>query len=351
MGNISSTQSRRIGLDILKIISMVMVVILHVLSYTGGLKSSFGSKQYLISWLLNSLSYVAVNCFVLVSSYFLIDRRFNKSRLVKLWIQIVTYTGGGYIFLLLIGIIKINVIDLAKCIFPISFGAYWFMQSYFLLYLLFPYINKLINALNQKELISITALIIIIFSIMPTFLPIFGWNEPVGGAGIIWFICLYFIAACYKKCNLGKINKYWYLLIYLVFTLLNVLSIYILNGMGISGVHLYVMFKYNSITVCLASIAIFIFFEKLHLIFSNVNKFIVAINRLTLGVYLWHMHPVLKNLYVTIFESEKIASENHYFIICGILVFSIFAIGILLEFARIKITIIGNKKWRGKCNV
>ena len=87
------TKERLNNFELLRILSMLMVVFLHVLSFTGLLsKHSNGGFNYYIVWGLESLSFVAVNCFVLISGYFLIDSSFKWKKIFKLWLKVFFYS-------------------------------------------------------------------------------------------------------------------------------------------------------------------------------------------------------------------------------------------------------------------
>ena len=59
---------RNYGIDALRLISMFMVVVLHVLGQGGVLKAA-KNGQYIISWLLEIIAYCAVNCYAIISGY------------------------------------------------------------------------------------------------------------------------------------------------------------------------------------------------------------------------------------------------------------------------------------------
>ena len=335
---ISNLGTRNVGLDILRIIAMLMVVLLHTLVFTGGLCSNIYSTQYLVSWCLNSLSYVAVNWFILISGYFMVDKDFTDKKIFLLWIQIICYTVIGYVLLILIGIADFSVYDLLKCIFPLLSRAYGFLSSYICMLLISPYLNIVIKKLNSKELLKVTGILIILLSILPTFFFWTGWKEPINGTGTVWYICLYFVASCYKRCHIPNINKYWYLFVYLFLSMFNVSTLYIIrfisNILELSTDYAEHFFQYISTTVFIASVSLFLFFMNVGLKEGNLSCFINKISGLTLGVYLWHMRPVLKNLYQSLFHTELLAQQKYYFIYCLFIVIAVFIIGIAAEYLR-----------------
>ena len=61
--------SRNLGIDILRIVSMIGVVFLHILGHGGLLDSQLSPAKFSMVWFLELLAYPAVNCFILISGY------------------------------------------------------------------------------------------------------------------------------------------------------------------------------------------------------------------------------------------------------------------------------------------
>ena len=98
------TKTRNVYMDILKIISMFMVILLHATNFgIQDIKIEIGSINYFIVWNIRIFSMVAVNCFVLISGYFLCQKKENKEnilkKIIRLWIQTEMYSIGVYLFL------------------------------------------------------------------------------------------------------------------------------------------------------------------------------------------------------------------------------------------------------------
>lgn len=70
---------RNPNIELLRIVSMLMIVILHFLMHGQILKwSAFGSKEYAIYWMIEAFVFVSVNAFVLISGYFLCLSEFKS---------------------------------------------------------------------------------------------------------------------------------------------------------------------------------------------------------------------------------------------------------------------------------
>lgn len=73
---------RLYGIELLRIISMLMVLSLHFL-----IKGNYNKSENVYvnseSWVLICFSVVAVNCYVLISGYFMCEKSFKLSRIIN----------------------------------------------------------------------------------------------------------------------------------------------------------------------------------------------------------------------------------------------------------------------------
>lgn len=81
---------RNIGIDLLKIVSMLMIVTLHMLGHGGVLDNMPPmSRCYQVAWLIEIACYGAVNCYALASGF--LTARCNIRKLMELWLQVMFY--------------------------------------------------------------------------------------------------------------------------------------------------------------------------------------------------------------------------------------------------------------------
>ncbi len=139
-----SIKSRNTSLDSLRIISMLMIVILHVNSH-GGVLNNISYVNTTIARLFEYFCVCAVNIFILISGYFLVDSKFKLSRLIKLLLQVWFYSWVINIIMVLAGNATLSAKELISIAFPISYKEYWFITAYIIMYLLSPALNRLIK--------------------------------------------------------------------------------------------------------------------------------------------------------------------------------------------------------------
>lgn len=78
----TTKNSRNTGLDLLRIMAMLMILTLHYLGKGGALQVE-GKTSYIV-WFLEISCMVAVNVYILISGYFLVDSKFSWKKVFKL---------------------------------------------------------------------------------------------------------------------------------------------------------------------------------------------------------------------------------------------------------------------------
>lgn len=325
-------KEKKSSIELLRILSMIMILFLHIFNYTGLLYAveKFTINYYLI-WMLEALCFVAVNCYVLISGYFLVESKFSFNRILKIWIQTFFYS---ILITFVISYFKeISFTEVIKSFFPIITTRYWFVTVYITLLLISPFLNVLIKNISKKkyQLLLITNLIM--FSVIPI-VPIPSGLLFGGGYGIAWFINLYLIAGYIKLYGI-KLKKYKCLCIYFLMSIITFFVKYILDFIEFYYFRTNLLYDYNCITVLIASIGLFLFFINSNITNNFINKIIFFVSPLTFGVYLIHENPIFRN---TLWEKINIiAYINSPILIIKVIaiVIILFIIFILIDFVRL----------------
>ena len=202
---INKSSHNHMGIEMLRIISMVMIVAMHYLTFGGGRLLNYPNigPNFWIGHFMWAFEAVAVNCYVLISGYFLIisNKKDVFHKAFSLWKRILFYSLGIYLLAILFHVGRGNWRLLAQAILPIKFEMYWFVTAYFGMYILSPYLNILANSLSQKEYIRFLLIQFTMFSLVSSY----GFDTFIVKAGysFLWFIFLYYLGGYIKLYNLG----------------------------------------------------------------------------------------------------------------------------------------------------
>lgn len=335
---------RNTGLDILKVIAMIMIVFLHVMWKGKFIDGTYNQNFYKIVLLFETICIVAVNCFVLITGYFQVESKFKASKIIRIWIKVLFYSITIYIILLLFGNVNFNIKDAINSFFPILTCSYWFINCYLVLYILSPFINKLVIQLNKKEFKKMLIILLIIFGVFPSVSPSY-FLDDTGGYGIIWFIILYLVGSyirLYGDFNYNNRNNLIAFFLVICCSYLSMLVIQhvcnIIQIRDISGR----LFSYNFVTVFIASVCLFLYFKNMKINNFRITNYISKIVPLLLAVYIIHEQVVLvRFLYIDLLKLNLFWNTPMQFLIIPTTAILIFLICILIE----KITNITIQKW------
>ena len=289
-------EKRVLGLDLLRMLATYTIVILHVLAFSGLLASSPPlSPRYGTLWFLEAACYGAVNCYALISGYVSLDSRWKPARLVELWLQVVFYTAGATLVLALARPGAVGAGGWLQALTPILSKQYWYFSSYFVLFLLIPFLNKLVNALDLSRLYQLSLSLVLCFSILPLFTTgdIFAVSS---GYSPLWLMTLYLLGACMRRTDL-RVRRHcllWYLLsVTAAWAFKLFFDHWRLAGIRpIPHFNDALVLSYLSPLVLAGSLALVSLFSKLRLPAWAVRP-VSLLSPVTFGVYIIHTNPVV----------------------------------------------------------
>lgn len=288
---------RNYGIDLLRVVSMLMVAVLHILGHGGILKNTAVlSFRYEAAWFLEIAAYCAVNCYALISGYVGVNSKFKYTNIFYIWLQVAFYN----VLINFVGaavLPNMGVKEVLRAFLPVSYRTYWYFTAYFCMFFFLPIINKGLNALNKKQLLALVGAIFGILCLIPL-IPEWDIFVSNNGYSAIWLLSLYIFGGAIKKAELfSKAKAIVMLLMYFVMIALTWLhKLYVdyhnLNFPNEEKLEA-LLVKYTSPTILLSAVFLVAFFSKLK-VAPLWAKVIGVIAPVSFGVYLIHENPVVR---------------------------------------------------------
>lgn len=341
---------RNPNFELLRIVAMLMVISLHYLG-KGGLLILPHEEGYLpvnttLAQFLEALAYPATNLYVMITGYFCVKSSFKIERIVKIWIQVFTYSFGIFLIMLLIGRITIgdisDIYQFALYALPITSRHYWFATFYLVFYLISPFLGKMITKLSQTAHFTLMIVLIVLFSkLIPNVVyTAYSWDDT--GAGIAWFVVL-FVISSYISLYVPEDNKKLkYICVPVVCAILSVANLWIFTFISEKTGKLVGLvsrpYNYNSLLTLISSVAIFMFFRNLKIkegAFANVVRFV---SPLTFGIYLIHEHDLVRGFWNEIMCVSWHGDKPYMLIHFAVSVALVFVVCAIIELGRKTVT-------------
>ncbi len=292
-------KERNYGIDLLRIISMAMVVILHVLGQGGVLASTEKlSLKYELAWALEIAAYCAVNCYAIISGYVGSGSKFKLSGILSLWLQVAFYSVGITVLFAALRPETVGLRELVGSFFPVMTKKYWYFSSYFGLFFFTPFLNLALQKLSRRTMTLCLGMLILLFSPLTIFFgkAVFSLSN---GYSLLWLMLLYLIGGYLKKYKVAeKIHPAVSFLCYLAVVGLSWLSKYLLESKeSLAGwLEFYganPLVKYTAPTILFAGIFLVLWAARLNFKFGFVKKLILWISPYAFSVYLIHTHGLV----------------------------------------------------------
>lgn len=297
MCNIGAESNRQYGIDFLKIISMLMIVLLHILNHGGVLKelNSF-SAQYAAAHFLQCMAVCAVNVYVMISGYLYVEKDFKFQNIVRLWITVLFYSVTLPLLLKFSGQ-DIGIKTILSGFFPILRSQYWFFTQYFALFFMIPVLNWVIKnrQLAKRTLITLVLLLAV--------LPVFALGKDLfrvsDGYSFIWFIVLYLCGGYIKEYHVDtKISPKGAIIGYIscvfLIWLLEIGTYVIVSEVFGDTRYTEIFVHYTSPLVLGSAFFLLVLFSKIKFKSTMITSILPTISALTFGVYLIHDNPSIR---------------------------------------------------------
>lgn len=334
-----SEDKRNYGIDLLRIVSMLFIVILHC-NFRGGLIPSVNANsiQYKFVWLIEVIAYCAVDIFALITGYVMCDKKGIKIKnYLNLWLEVVFYS---FFITLIFDIYNTNLVsprDYIYSLLPVTNRQWWYFTAYTGLFFLVPFLNKAINSFSNKQLKIMFLFIIILFSFYDTVANAFNLNK---GYSLLWIILLYVLGAIIKKCKILN-NGTSYKLFIIMIGLYLITYLYKICGFEYEFFNIKItknlLISYTSPTIVGTSILYILIFSRIK--FNDTFKKIISFAAPSaFAVYILNNHIcVWNNIMCGLFS--RFAYSSIIVIFIYIISFSVlFVVGsILIDKARIKL--------------
>lgn len=333
-------KTRESNFELLRIISILLIIIFHCSYHSGfAFMGKLNPNMFTIKvfWMFGELG---VNLFMLIGGYFMVKASFRWKKVLLLFAQLYFYHFATIAFAMHKKIFFLGKgKELLPVLFPFMGDQYWFFTAYIIVYLLSPYVNRMLCSLNKQESCNLLLVLVTVFSIIPT---VYGsmFNNTEGFLyynRMIWLMVVYILGAHIRLHSFGCISGVKKSLLgsaaTFLFIVVSILAIdrfsEFFSYIGIKEEAFF--WQPNTVPMVLMSVFVFGIFMNIKI---PPNRVINAVASTTLGIYLMH-DGILRNwLWHNAFRAAQMqyTSGVIWYILKAALI--VFIVGVIADFLR-----------------
>lgn len=327
-GQKQTSGMRDSNFELLRVLSILLIISFHC-AWEGGFEyPEFCFHKFVVET-FHMFGELGVNLFILISGYHMLYGKFKLKKLITLLLEVQFYNWICVFLCVHFGTLTLDKRTVLTNFFPIAEYKYWFATVYLLIYVLSPYINKLLLHLSQKEFQRLLAVCLILFCVFPTVYgalkndteTLFYYNR------FIWLLIVYMLGAYIRLYPPQRITSFakWLGISALIFLLMECAIVIMekfqpfFNKIGIVNGNYF--WRPNALPMVALSVSLFLCFR-----FLNVKPlpFVNLLASTTFGIYLLHDGQLNFYMWQTLLRSASFTHSKWlvlYIPACALLIF------------------------------
>jgi len=277
-----------------------------------------------------------INCFVLITGYYMCTSTIRISKLIKLILEVLFYNLLIYLLFVLTGYTEFSFSGFFTDLLPVKSVYTNFISCYILFYLFIPYINKLIRAMEEKHHLGLLILLGGIYVILGT-LP----KITVAMNYVSWFTFVYLLASYFRLYKEKWIfNRRLWGILFIATYVMSVASIgvglYASSHFGMRLIYYFLEDSNKILSILLATSFFFLFLN----VRVRYSRCINRIAKTTFGVLLIHANSNLMRqwLWQDTLRCTEFYNTPYYLPHAVLSVMAVYIACVVIDLIRQKIT-------------
>lgn len=226
-----SGKVRNSNLELYRIIVMLLIVAHHYVVNSGLLtvmeQAPLSAESLSLYW-FGMWGKIGINCFVLITGYFMCTSSITVRKFLKLLIEVYLYKIVISAIFCMSGYEEYTWKEVIKVLLPVTSVAHNFVGCFLLFYLCIPFLNVLIRNLTKRQHLLLIALCLFIYTLLGSVPKMHVLMNYVS-----WFCILYFISSFIRIYGMfpSVKNRYWgYLTLCAIFVSMSSVILMIWGG-------------------------------------------------------------------------------------------------------------------------
>lgn len=324
------------NLELYRIIVMLAIVAHHYV-VNSGVMSAINAD----GWTTRSVFYLlfgmwgktGINCFVLITGYYMCTSQITLRKFLKLLLQVEFYNIVIYAIFVLMGYEQFSVKEAIKGLWLVQSVTDGFTACFLLFYLTIPFMNILIKGMSRKMHLLLVSYLLFIYSFLAS-MPMI----TVKSNYVVWFSVLYFLASyirLYQPRWIRYVSHLGGAFLLVAISMLSVVGMHYVNThSGLSMICTAFVADSYKMLALMTSVSLFLYFKNMKIAYSNVINTIAST---TFGVLCIHANSdtMRQWLWRDVVDCIGHYTIDYYYLYALMAVLLIFSVCSLIDYVRI----------------
>lgn len=330
-------KERNSNLELYRIIMMLLIIMHHYVVNSGliqYIEKDTWSGNSVFFYIFGMWGRTAIDCFVLITGYFMCKSNITIRKFLKLLLQIELYAIFIYVLFVISGRQPFSIVEFCKNAWPFYGIKDNFSSCFLMFYLFIPFLKILIHGMNKRQHQLLIALCLFLYTGLGSIPNKFVWMNYTS-----WFCVLYIMSSYIRMFPQyhDSDTKFWgFATLSSVFISIVsvVLVLYLKSKMSIDIHPYFLVIEPNKVLAVLTSVCCFNFFRNLKISYSRIINTIAST---TFGILLIHAHSdTMRNwLWRDVLDVVGQQSTNHTYLLAILSVLGVFIICSIIDYFRI----------------
>ena len=319
---ISVKTPRSSNLELYRIICMLMIVAHHYVvnsgltGVEGPLSAEPTASNSLFLAIFGAWGKTGINCFLMITGYFMCTSRITIKKFLKLMGQIYLYQLILFPIFLVAGYETVSIKRIVTLIMPVWGFNNGFVSCFIAFWLTIPFLNILVQNMKKRQHELLMLLLLCCYTLLgsvPTFKVSFNY--------ITWFGIIYIIASYFRLYPHPIFERRalwgWMTMLSVVLAMVSIFGLQYFGGLGF-----YFVSDCNKFFAVVIAVCSFLWFKNMNI---KNSKIINAFGAATFGVLLIHANSDAMRTWLW---KDTVDAVGHYSLPLGQLI--LFSLGVTL---------------------
>lgn len=328
---------RSSNLELYRIIVMLSIVFHHYVVNSGLaplMDADSMAPRSLFLYLIGMWGKTGINCFVLITGYFMCKKEITLRKFLKLILEVEFYNVVIYLIFVLTGYTGISLKELFLTIIPVKGINDDFTSCYLIFFLFIPFLNQIVGHITKRQHQYLLMLSLLTYT-APSIIP----GIDVEMNYVSWFIVLFFIGSYLRLYPIHRDGdaRFWGMMFVgsVLLSMLSVVFFVWLHQRGLPYGAYSMVSDSNAPMAVVTSVCAFMYFKNLKLRQSN---FVNILGGGTFGVLLIHAHSgtMRRWLWRDVCDNAGHYASDSIYLHALLIPVIVFAVCSAIEYVRMK---------------